>query len=607
MPPNRKIDTSADPPNKQDTPSPQNVKSGDEDTPPFGHGPEAASQSAVESAPERLGQFEILGLIGRGGMGDVYKGYDSTLGRHVAIKVLPAELARDDDFVHRFHSEATAAAKIAHPNIVPVHFIGEDDGYYFFAMQFIEGESLTGRLARFHRLSLDEALRIVEQCLAGLEAAHAQGLIHRDIKPGNILLDDHTGNAILVDFGLVRVIGRSTRMTATGMIMGTADYIAPEQARGQPVDARTDVYALGVLLYQLLAGRLPFVADSPTAMIFQHAYEAPFPLEEAAPDVPDPLVRIVARMMAKDPADRYRTCSAVLDDVHAFRQGLPLAERTPAEKAAKTSILPAPQPAPDLELPEVLAGLGASGPLGRLRDRVATIFRRHAPEFVKELQSTTQQVDGAVAEYERRSNRLANLLLEARGILDELSNQIQLNREAAAGAADAAQSATNEGKGQAAEDKKRECEENVAALEKQHGEQQRQIDEIQRQLNGAGATLVRLRSQRDLLRARLSAAQGRGLAGAGPARLGRRQMIGLAAVVACLILGGLVATVGLLALGVASLFPRSSNGPDSATATMPFQQTVPPRQPEDASGTVDGIRVDREVLTNSIGMEFPKS
>ena len=281
-----------------------------------------ANSNQIPKLPfERLGHFRILERIGHGGMGDVYRGYDESLDRYVAIKVLPAELARDEDFVRRFQAEAAAVAKLPHPNVVPIYFIGEDAGHQFFAMQFIEGESLAQRLARQKRLPVEQAVEIIAQCLTGLASAHRQGLVHRDIKPGNVLLETSSGRAMLVDFGLVRRIDGGTQHTATGVVMGTVDYIAPEQARGQPVDGRADIYSLGVMFYQLLAGRLPFVADTPTTMIFQHAYEEPFPLRRAAPDVPPPLVDIIALMMAKEPAERYPDCAAVLADIVAYRQG----------------------------------------------------------------------------------------------------------------------------------------------------------------------------------------------------------------------------------------------------------------------------------------------
>ncbi len=316
----------------------------DGDTPPEGTNA-ADKPSGGDPLPfVRLGHYRIISQIGRGGMGDVYRGYDETLQRDVAIKVLPAQLARDADFVRRFRAEATAAASIAHPNVVPIYFIGEDAGHHFFVMQYVDGESLAERLGRQGRFPMDEALQLVDQCLAGLQAAHARGLIHRDIKPGNILLERESGRAMLVDFGLVRRLDDSDRMTATGVIMGTVDYISPEQARGRKVDARADIYSLGVLLYQLLAGRMPFTADSPTAMIFQHAYEKPFPLEQAA-DVPPTVVAIVTRMMAKDPDDRYADCAAVAADIQAFRSGRPLPSppgRDAGREGGTDIILPSP-------------------------------------------------------------------------------------------------------------------------------------------------------------------------------------------------------------------------------------------------------------------------
>ncbi|NQT39151.1 MAG: protein kinase, partial [Planctomycetes bacterium] len=255
------------------------------------------------------------------GMGDVYRGYDESLDRSVAIKVLPQTLARDKEFVQRFHAEAASAAKVDHPRVVPVYYSGEDEGHHFFAMQYIEGESLGQRLAREPRLPPEEVVRLLTQCLTGLQAAHDAGLIHRDVKPGNILIDGKTGRAVLVDFGLVRRTDQSQQITATGTVMGTVDYIAPEQAQGQPVDARADIYSLGVLTYRMLAGRLPFTADTPTAMLYQHVHEQPFPLAEAAPSVPAALVRIVERMMSKPPEERYASCAAVLADVRAFAQG----------------------------------------------------------------------------------------------------------------------------------------------------------------------------------------------------------------------------------------------------------------------------------------------
>lgn len=432
------------------------------DTPPEGR---PAAEPVEELPFERLGHYRILARIGRGGMGDVYRGYDESLEREVAIKVLPAELARQADFTHRFRAEATAAAKIGHPNVVPIFFIGEDAGHHFFVMQYIRGQTLASRLASCGRLEVQEAVAVAEQCLRGLNAAHSLGLIHRDVKPGNILLDQSTGRTMLVDFGLVRRIDDNTRMTATGMVMGTVDYISPEQARGHAVDGRADLYSVGVLLYQVLSGRLPFVAETPTAMLFQHAYEKPLPLEQVAPGLPEPLMAIVARLMAKDPAHRYQTASEVLADLRSFRDRRPLAA-LPAEKPGDQALdLGAGDLDWDDELPRGLPDVPRYGPWQRARDWVATTLHRQAPQVLESLQSTTQQVDGALATYERRRNRLARLVSDGQQLLDDLPEGPQRDQ------------------------------------------QREQLEPLKLQLAQADATLARLRSQRDVLRARLRAAE----------------------------------------------------------------------------------------------------
>jgi serine/threonine protein kinase len=270
----------------------------------------------------RLGPFEIVERLGSGGMGDVYKGYDAALERVVAVKVLSAKLAGDGKFVERFRGEAAAVAGLDHANVVAIHFIGEDSGRHFFAMPYIEGESLAARLERDPRLSLDEALDVAEQCLAGLQAAHAQGLIHRDVKPANVLLERGTGRAVLIDFGLVRRLDDAARRTAPGTILGTADYMAPEQARGQAVDARADLYALGVLMYRMLAGQPPFCGDTPTALVYQHVHEQPRALGDVAPEVPAALAAIVARLLEKDATRRYQTAAEALADLRGFHERL---------------------------------------------------------------------------------------------------------------------------------------------------------------------------------------------------------------------------------------------------------------------------------------------
>jgi serine/threonine protein kinase/formylglycine-generating enzyme required for sulfatase activity len=507
------------------------------DTPRSGNPPAPAPKATGPLPFERLGHYRIIARIGHGGMGDVYQGYDESLDRYVAIKVLPPEFARDEDFVRRFHAEATAAARIAHPNVVPVYFSGEDAGHHFFAMQFIEGESLSQRLACKRRLPLAETLSIAEHCLAGLEAAHAEGLIHRDIKPGNILLDRRSGRAVVVDFGLVRMVGQSAQMTATGVVMGTVDYIAPEQARGLKVDARADIYSLGVLLYQLLAGRLPFTADTPTAMVFQHAYEEPYPLLEAAPDVPPAVAAIIGRMMAKRPEDRYVSCAELLADIRAFRQNSPLPPgEAPRGYPGVRAAFGEQQPADEMEPSAGSLALPAPAPTGlwqRAQDWAATMFRRHAPQAIQDLQTTTQQVDSAVAEYERRRRRLAKLVEEGRGILVELAGQIGTNPS----------------------------EENAVCLRKQHEEQQRQVEDLELQLAKADATLAQLRSQHDLLEARLKAAQAQHAPEADRPRSSRRHVtVATVALCATLAFGSLLLLSKLALSPAVAPFDAASRG-----------------------------------------------
>jgi WD40 repeat protein len=456
----------------------------------------------------RLGHYEVLARIGHGGMGDVYRGYERALDRAVAIKVLPAELAREPEFVRRFYAEASAAARVVHPHVIPIHYIGEDQGHHFFAMQYVEGESLAALLARRERLTVDEALELLEQVLAGLGAAHRQGLIHRDIKPGNILLDRVQHRAVLADFGLVKSLREGEGPTATGVVLGTVDYLSPEQGRGQAVDHRSDLYALGVVLYQMLSGQLPFTADSPTALIFQHVYERPRPLTEVAPETPPALAAVVAKLLAKSPADRHADAQGVLADLAAVRAGRPLPSGADAALARdagvfarpsvgagppRTVIVTAPQFAEEPWLPAespVEAAPSPEGWWGRVKARLGAAAQEHAPELVQRLANTQQQVDLAVAEYERRRERLAAVVQEAEGVLADLRTQEGAWREAAARPGDTSIRTADE-LGQA-----------IAG-------QEEQLATMRLRLAKVNATLEQLRSQRNVLNARLRAAQAR--------------------------------------------------------------------------------------------------
>lgn len=373
----------------------------------------AGSQREWKSAlPSRLGQYELLSQIGSGGMGEVHLARDSSLGRQVAIKLLPQELARQDDFVRRFYSEAAAAARVIHPNVIPIHFIGEDLGYHYFVMPFIEGETLAQRLRRQGHLSPTETVRIASDVLNGLQAAHDHNLIHRDIKPGNVLLERCTGRAIVADFGLVKSATDGVGRTATGVILGTADYMSPEQGRGHPIDHRSDLYAMGIMLYQMLSGRLPFAADSLTAMIFQHVYERPIPLPELSREIPEQFWCIVRCLLAKSPALRYASARQVRDDLIAAGKNRPLPSRSdqinPEELWLPTPTTNFGEERPRIVNAPVLddnshCDIDYATPkrANDLINWIRSLFFR-GPSDVLALEGTSQQADGVIAEYERR-------------------------------------------------------------------------------------------------------------------------------------------------------------------------------------------------------------
>ena len=293
---------------------------------------------------KKLGQYEILAEIGRGGMATVYRGYQTSLNRSVAVKVLSGELARDPDFRERFAREAHAVAQLAHPHILPVYDFGQDPetGAVYFVTQLVEGGTLAARMNI--PMPPDEAARIVSQLARALDYAHACGIVHRDVKPVNVLMT-RDGHPLLSDFGIAKIMAE-TKLTRTGTSMGTPEYMSPEQAQGLPVDHRCDIYSLGVVLYRMLAGTLPFQADTPVALLHQHAYEPPPPLRERAPGVSRSLERIVMRALAKDPGQRFATAGeladALEDELVGRRQLLGIGRRTPRTKLTPMTMPGAP-------------------------------------------------------------------------------------------------------------------------------------------------------------------------------------------------------------------------------------------------------------------------
>jgi eukaryotic-like serine/threonine-protein kinase len=248
-------------------------------------------------------RFRVERLLGRGGMGAVYLAVDQRVGETVALKVMAQNLVEDPAAAERFRREVSAARRVTHPNVIRIHDLGEDGPLLFLSMEYFAGKTLAAVLAQRHQLPLVETRTVVEQVARALAAAHTAGVVHRDLKPQNVLCNERW-EVRVIDFGLAKA-SYVRSLTATGLILGTPDYMAPEQVRGQPVDLRTDLYALGAMTYHLLAGRPPFQAESPIAVGFLHCHEPPTPLRRLKPDLPESVEEAVMRCLAKEPAARW--------------------------------------------------------------------------------------------------------------------------------------------------------------------------------------------------------------------------------------------------------------------------------------------------------------
>ncbi len=280
-----------------------------------------------------LGKYRIDFEIGRGGMGTVFRGYDPDLHRYVAVKVLAPHLAWDEMFVERFLREARAAARIKHPNIVTIHDVGQQAGWHYFVMEFLEGRSLTQLIEQQGSFRPQQVLAILRPVASALDFAHHNGLIHRDIKPGNIIVGPR-GHVTLTDFGIARA-AQETRLTGTGMIVGTPEYMSPEQAQGLTVDARSDQYSLAVVAYEMLSGEVPFKADSTLALMYKVVHEPPPPISQARPDLPAGVQPTLERALAKEPGARYPTVTACVETLEQALAGVKaVAVAAPAVAAA---------------------------------------------------------------------------------------------------------------------------------------------------------------------------------------------------------------------------------------------------------------------------------
>jgi len=279
-----------------------------------------------------LGSYRILEQVGVGGMATVYKAYHAVMDRYVAVKVVLEQMSQDANFRQRFEREAKAVARLEHAHILPVYDYGEAEGRLYLVMRYIDAGTLKERMAA-GLLDLAEVDHVISQVGRALEYAHGMGVVHRDVKPSNVLVDAH-GDCYLTDFGLAKMMEASVQLTASGVGVGTPAYMSPEQGQGEKVDARTDIYSLGVMLYEMVTGRLPYEAETPLALLMKHI-NAPLPLpRKVNPAVPEGVERVILRAMAKNPDDRFQTVGEM---VEALRQAV-------VEASVPTRVVPLPIP-----------------------------------------------------------------------------------------------------------------------------------------------------------------------------------------------------------------------------------------------------------------------
>ena len=318
---------------------------------------------------QTLGNYRILERIGRGGMASVYKAYQPSLERHVAVKVIHEQLAADDEqFSKRFQREAKAVASLRHPNIIQVFDFGTVGDVSYMVMEYVEGTTLKAKLhgssERGETMPLEEANRIFQSVASALEYAHRQGMVHRDIKPANVMLTPK-GEVILTDFGIARIVG-GTRYTATGAVVGTPAYLSPEQGQGERGDERSDIYALGVVLYEMVTGQVPFDADTPLAVIFKHISDPLPPPRQLNPDVPEAVEQVILKALAKNPDDRYyrvADMARALKDAMASKPAPEPETRAPEPAVAEETAPPAASPSPLSELSERMEAPASEPPI----------------------------------------------------------------------------------------------------------------------------------------------------------------------------------------------------------------------------------------------------
>lgn len=283
-------------------------------------------QNMEDLTGKQLGPYRVVAPLGEGGMAAVYKAYQAGMDRYVALKILPRQLAGDPQFVGRFTQEARMIARLQHPHILPVHDFGDADGYTYIVMPLVETGTLTDLLTG-QPLPAKQIRSLISQIGDALDYAHSLGIIHRDVKPSNVLVDSR-GNCLLTDFGIAKMVEGTAQFTTTGGVLGTPAYMSPEQGTGEKVDGRSDIYSLGVILYEMATGRVPFKAETPIAVMIKHIHDPLLPPSSFNPSVPEALERIILKCLAKRPEDRYATAGEM---VRALQAALP--ETTPGAAA----------------------------------------------------------------------------------------------------------------------------------------------------------------------------------------------------------------------------------------------------------------------------------
>ena len=303
-------------------------------------------RSLLDRVVEAIGsQYALEGEVGRGGMSVVYRARDLRLNRAVAIKVLPPDLAMDPHIRARFTREAQTAAQLSHPHIVPIYDVGERNGLAFFVMAMLTGGNLGTLLTYEPRLPIEEARRFLREVADALDYAHQRGVIHRDIKPDNILIDRESGRALVTDFGIAWAMEAASRLTVTGIAVGTPTYMSPEQATGErTLDGRSDIYSLGVVAYQMLTGRLPFTASNAMALLLKHVTEHPRPILDLRPDVPAAMSNAIERALLKSPEDRWPTAGTLREALSPDARVAPVWRSERVEPVRYVSPIPRSRP-----------------------------------------------------------------------------------------------------------------------------------------------------------------------------------------------------------------------------------------------------------------------